>query len=58
MTIRQGEIEALVEDLIETTILDIFQAELNNRQEGKVALEILKQQLEELDITAIDELFD
>lgn len=58
MTIRQGEIEALVEDLIESTILEIFQSELNNKKEGRVALEILKQKLEDMELCSIDDLFD
>ena len=58
MNIRHGEIEVLMEDLIEGTIFDIFQAELNNKREGRVALEILKQKLEEVEQDTIDELFD
>lgn len=58
MNIRYGEIEALMEDLIESTILDIFQSELDNKKEGRVALEILKQKLEDIELDTIDELFD
>ena len=58
MNIRHGEIEVLMEDLIEGTIFDIFQAELNNKREGRVALDILKQKLEEVEQDTIDELFD
>ena len=58
MNIRYGEIEALMEDLIESTILDIFQSELDTKKEGRVALEILKQKLEDIELDTIDELFD
>ena len=58
MIIRQGEIEALVEDLIESTILDIFQSELENKREARMALEILKQKLEELELDVLNELFE
>lgn len=58
MNIRYGEIEALMEDLIESTILDIFQSELDSKKEGRAALEILKQKLEDIELDTIDELFD
>jgi hypothetical protein len=57
MVTKQHEIEALVEDLIENTILEAFQDYFTNKHECELALEVLKVKLEELETDVFDELF-
>ena len=38
---KQNEIEAIVEDLIENTILELFADSLSSKKECEVALELL-----------------
>lgn len=49
MYIKQHEIEALVEDLIENTILETFANEFSSKKECEIALEVLMSKLEEID---------
>jgi hypothetical protein len=57
MVTKQHEIEALMEDLIENTILEAFQDYFTNKRECELALEILKVKLEELESDIFEELF-
>jgi hypothetical protein len=55
---KQHEIEAVIEDLIENNILEMFRDVFSNKKECEVALEILQTKLEELDVTVFKNLFD
>ena len=55
---KRHEIEAIVEDLIENNILDVFANSFSTTQECEVALELLIGQLEELDLRVFNTLFD
>lgn len=55
---KQHEIEAIVEDLIENAIVDLFSQSLSTKRECKVALEVLIEKLENFDETVFDSLFD
>ena len=55
---KQNEIEAIVEDLIENTILELFTDSLSSRKECEVALELLIEKLEELDPKVFKAYFD
>jgi len=57
MSTKQLEIEAIVEDLVDNTIIDLFADSFANAKECEFALEVLKQRLEELDIDSFKELF-
>jgi HJR/Mrr/RecB family endonuclease len=46
---KHYEIEAIVEDLIENSIVELFADSLSSKKECEVALEILIEKLEELD---------
>lgn len=46
---KQNEIEAIVEDLIDTTIIEHLADTLSNKKECEIALDILITKLEELD---------
>ena len=55
---KQNEIEAIVEDLIENTILELFADSLSSKKECEVALEILIDKLEELDPKVFKNMFE
>ena len=55
---KQNEIEAIVEDLIENTILELFADSLSSKKECEVALELLIEKLEDLDPKVFKSLFD
>jgi hypothetical protein len=57
MSTKQLEIEAIIEDLVDNTIIDLFADSFSNTKECEYALEVLKQRLEELDIDSFKELF-
>ena len=46
---KQNEIEAIVEDLIENTILELFADSFSSKKECEIALEILISKLEDVD---------
>ena len=46
---KQNEIEAIVEDLIENNILELFSDSFSSKKECEVALEMLISKLEEID---------
>jgi hypothetical protein len=58
MYLKRHEIEAIVEDLIENTVLETFAGSFATAQEGEVALTILIEKLEELDTNVFKTLFD
>lgn len=55
---KHHEIEAIVEDLIENTIVDLLSHSFGTKQECIVALDLLKQKLEEFDEDVFDSLFE
>lgn len=55
---KHNEIEAIVEDLIENTIIELFCDSFSSKKECEVALEILITKLEELDTKVFKECFD
>lgn len=55
---KQHEIEGIVEDLIEETIIDALASSLHSVKECEVAVEILKEKLDELDLSVFKELFE
>jgi hypothetical protein len=58
MIVKQHEIEALVEDLIEDTIIEFFETNFYTKKQADYAFELLKQKLEEFDSDVFDDLFD
>lgn len=55
---KQNEIEAIIEDLIDNTIMDLFADNFSSKKECDVALEILISKLEELDSNKFKAFFD
>lgn len=55
---KYNEIEAIVEDLIENTIVELFCDSFSTKKECEVALEILINKLEELDPKVFKECLD
>ena len=55
---KQNEIEAIVEDLIENTILELFADSFSSKKECEVALEMLIVKLEEFDTRSFKVFFD
>ncbi len=55
---KHNEIEAIVEDLIDNTIIELFADSLSSRKECEVALDILIQKLEEYDPKHFRQYFD
>jgi len=55
---KQNEIESIVEDLIENTIIELFGDSLSTRKECEVALEMLIEKLENFDSANFKEYFD
>lgn len=55
---KQNEIEAIVEDLIDNTIMELFADSLSSRKECEVALEILISKLEDYDTRSFKDFFD
>lgn len=55
---KQHEIEAIVEDLIDNTILELFADTFSSKKECGVALEILRQKLEDYDSASFKDYFD
>lgn len=54
---KQNEIEAIIEDLIENTILELFADSFSTKKECEVALELLISKLEEVDTKKFQEFF-
>lgn len=55
---KYNEIESVVEDLVENTIVDYFEGCFSTKKECKLALKLLIEKLDDLDETVFDELFD
>ena len=55
---KQNEIEAIVEDLIENTIMELFADSFSSKKECEAALEILISKLEEFDPKVFKTFFD
>jgi hypothetical protein len=55
---KQHEIEAIVEDLIENTIMELFADSFSSKKECEVALEMLISKLEEFDPKVFKTFFD
>ena len=54
----QPEIEAIVEDLIENNIMELFADSFSSKKECEVALEMLISKLEEFDPKVFKTFFD
>jgi len=54
---KEHEIEAIVEDLIENTIIELFVDSFASKKECEVALEILISKLEEFDTKTFKNFF-
>ena len=55
---KQHEIEAIVEDLIENTIMELFADSFSSKKDCEIALEILISKLEEFDTKSFKAFFD
>lgn len=55
---KQNEIEAIVEDLLENTIIELFADSFSSKKECEVALEVLISKLEEYDTNNFKNFFD
>lgn len=55
---KYNEIESIVEDLVENTIVELFCDSFSTKKECEVALEILINKLEELDTKVFKECLD
>jgi hypothetical protein len=55
---KQNEIEAIIEDLIENTIIELFQDSFSSKKECEIALEMLISKLEEFDTKEFKKYFD
>lgn len=55
---KQNEIEAIVEDLIENTIVELFADSFSSKKECEIALEILLSKLEDYDTNNFKNFFD
>jgi hypothetical protein len=55
---KQNEIESIIEDLIDNVIIEAFTGSFTSIQECEVALEILKEKLDEYDTRLFKDLFE
>ena len=55
---KRNEIEAIVEDLIENTIVELFADSFSSKRECEVALEMLITKLEDYDTANFKAFFD
>ena len=55
---KHHEIEAIVEDLIENTILELFADSFASKKECGIALDILREKLEDYDSGSFKDYFD
>lgn len=55
---KQNEIEAIIEDLIDNTIVDLFIDNFSSKKECDMALEILISKLEDFDSNGFKSFFD
>jgi hypothetical protein len=54
---KHNEIEAIVEDLIENTVIELFADSFSSKKECEIALEILISKLEEIDNAVFEPYF-
>ncbi len=55
---KQNEIEAIIEDLIDNTIMELFADSFSSKKECDVALEMLISKLEDIDSSKFKSFFD
>lgn len=55
---KHNEIESIIEDLIENTIIELFADSLSSRKECEIALEMLIEKLEDVDVKIFKNFFD
>lgn len=55
---KQNEIEAIIEDLIDNTIVDLFADNFSSKKECDIALEMLISKLEDFDSNSFKAFFD
>lgn len=55
---KYNEIESIVEDLIDNSIVEAFGGSFSTKTEAKLALKLLIEKLEDFDPNVFDELFD
>lgn len=55
---KQHEIEAIVEDLIDNTIMELFADSFSSKKECEIALEMLISKLEDFDTRSFKAFFD
>ena len=55
---KQNEIEAIIEDLIENTVMDLFADNFSSKKECEIALEMLISKLEDFDTNSFKAFFD
>jgi hypothetical protein len=55
---KHNEIEALVEDLLENTILELLSDSLSSKKECEIALEMLIEKIESVDSKIFKDYFD
>ena len=55
---KQNEIESIIEDLIENTIMELFADSFSSKKECEIALEILISKLEEIDTKTFKTFFE
>ena len=55
---KQHEIEAIVEDLIENTVVSLFADSFSSKKECEIAMEMLLSKLEEYDSNNFKAFFD
>lgn len=55
---KHNEIESIIEDLIENTIVELLADSLSSKKECEVALDMLIEKLEELDPKVFKRYFD
>lgn len=55
---KQNEIESIIEDLIENTIVEVIADSLSSKHECELALEILQSKLEDFDVSVFEDYFD
>lgn len=55
---KHNEIESIIEDLIENTIVELLADSLSSKKECEVALNMLIEKLEELDPKVFKKYFD
>jgi hypothetical protein len=55
---KHNEIEAIIEDLLENTILELLSDSLSSKKECETAIEMLIEKIEGLDPKIFDDYFD